>query len=93
MVLITQEISLAHNPQPKANAQCAHRKTQNKYLHKSKNKKRRTNRAHHDDLTMDNDTTYEETKKRGVKKTRNNSQEKRWRAFNETEQDKMHNFF
>ena len=39
MVLITQEISLAHNPQPKANAQCAHRKTQNKYLHKSKNKK------------------------------------------------------
>ena len=32
-------IAVGHNPQLKARAQCAHRKMQNKYLHKNKNKK------------------------------------------------------
>ena len=42
ILIIIQEISTAHNPQLKARAQCAHRKTQNKYLYKNKNRKRRT---------------------------------------------------
>ena len=43
IIIIIQEISIAHNPQLKVRAHCAHRKTQNKYLHKNKK-----SRAHHD---------------------------------------------
>ena len=49
-----QEISIAHNPELKAGAQCAHRKTQNE-LHISKNKQtnKQTNKAHHNYHAMD----------------------------------------
>ena len=39
VIIITQEISIVHNPQLKAKVQCADRKMQNKYLYKNKNKK------------------------------------------------------
>ena len=61
ILIIIQEISTAHNPQLKTRAQCAHRKTQNKYLCKNKNKNR-TNRVHQDYHTVDNHTIYKEKK-------------------------------
>ena len=53
IIKILQEISMAHNPELKAGAQCAHRKRQNKLPIKQK---QQTNKAHHSYHTMDNHT-------------------------------------
>ena len=57
VIIVILEISVAHNLELKARAQCVHRKTKKKknYI---KNKNKKTNKAH----TMDNHTINEEKK-------------------------------
>ena len=71
IIIRIQEISIEHNPRLKARAQCAHRKTQKKYL---KNKEK--NRAHHDYHTMDNHTICGGEREGGMQ-VQNNSQKKK----------------
>ena len=55
-VIIIQEVSIPHNPQLKAGAQCAHRKTLNEL---PINKK--TNKTHHNYHTLDDRTIIQST--------------------------------
>ena len=60
IIITTQEISVAHNPELKARAQCAHRKTQNKLpIQKTNKKKNQKNKALHNYHTVDNYTINE----------------------------------
>ena len=56
-----QEIYVVHNPELKAGAQCAHRKTQ--YQNKNKTK---TNKTHHNYHRMDDRTIIQSTTARKV---------------------------
>ena len=69
----SRKISIVHNPQLKARVQCAHRKTQNKYL-------LWTNRAHNDYHTMDNLRGERKKKKKKQKKSAG-QQPERWKAL------------
>ena len=65
---------MAHNPQLKARAQCAHRKHK---INTYKLKKGRTNRADHDYNTTDNYTVYKEKKKQQPKNAEHGQKKKR----------------